>query len=42
LATGEATKTAARKFHVTPGRISQLRREFQDSWQEYQGEPAFA
>lgn len=42
LATGEATKKAARKFHVTPGRISQLRREFESSWEEFQGEPAFA
>ena len=42
LATGEATKTAAHKFRVSAGRISQLRREFQDSWAEFQGEPAFA
>lgn len=42
LATGEATKTAARKFRVSAGRISQLRREFENSWQAYQGEPAFA
>jgi hypothetical protein len=42
LATGEATKTAARKFRVSAGRISQLRREFENSWQEYQGERAFA
>ncbi|NLF73201.1 MAG: hypothetical protein GX575_29545 [Candidatus Anammoximicrobium sp.] len=42
LATGEATKTAARKFCVSAGRISQLRREFENSWQEYLGEPVFA
>jgi hypothetical protein len=42
LATGEATTKAARKFRVSPGRISQLRREFQDSWADFQGEPAFA
>jgi len=42
LATGEPTKKAARKFGVSAGRISQLRREFEDSWAEFQGEPAFA
>jgi hypothetical protein len=42
LASGECTKTAARKFRVSAGRISQLRREFQDSWEEFQGEPALA
>ena len=42
LARGECTKTAARKFRVSSGRISQLRREFQDSWEEFQGEPALA
>lgn len=39
LATGEATKTAARKHRVSAGRISQMRREFQESWAEFQGEP---
>ena len=38
LATGETTGNAAREFHVTPGRISQKRREFSDSWQDFQGE----
>jgi hypothetical protein len=42
LATGETTNQAARKFRVSAGRISQLRREFQDSWEEFQGELAFA
>jgi hypothetical protein len=42
LATGEPTKKAARKFGVSAGRISQLRREFEDSWAEFQGEPAYA
>ena len=42
LATGLTTKAAARKFRLTAGRISQLRREFMDAWSEYQGEPAFA
>ncbi|HPM83638.1 MAG TPA: hypothetical protein PLF81_23195 [Candidatus Anammoximicrobium sp.] len=42
LATGETTKQAARKFRVSPGRVSQLRREFQDSWADFQGESALA
>jgi hypothetical protein len=42
LATGETTKTAARKFRVSPGRISQTRRELETAWQEFQGEAAFA
>jgi hypothetical protein len=42
LASGECTKKAARKFRVSAGRISQLRREFQESWAEYQGELASA
>ena len=40
LATGETTKRTARKFHVSPGRISQTRRELQAAWQEFQDEPA--
>lgn len=39
LATGETTKRAARRFNVSPGRISQMRRELQQSWQTLQGEP---
>jgi hypothetical protein len=42
LATGESTRAAARRFNVTPGRISQLRKEFQTSWADFQGEPAIA
>lgn len=42
LATGETTKRTARRFRVSAGRISQLRREFMDSWAEFQGEVAFA
>jgi hypothetical protein len=42
LATGETTKRAARKFGVSAGRISQTRRELQQAWQDFQGEPAFA
>lgn len=39
LAKGESTKRAARRFHVSPGRISQLRRELQQSWESLQAEP---
>jgi len=38
LATSETTKTAARKFGVSPGRISQTRRELESSWREFQGD----
>ena len=39
LATGEGTMEAARQFAVSPGRISQIRREFHASWLTFQGEP---
>jgi hypothetical protein len=42
LATGECTIDAARRFNVTPGRISQLRREFQTSWSTFRGESQLA
>jgi hypothetical protein len=38
LATGQSTKLAARQFGVSPGRISQIRRELKDSWQCFQSE----
>ena len=40
LATGETTKKAAKRFRVSPGRISQLRRELNENWQDFQGGPA--
>lgn len=40
LAAGHSTAEAAEKFHLSPGRISQIRREFQDSWEAFQGELA--
>ena len=42
LATGETTKRTARKFGVSPGRISQTRRELQTAWVEFQGGDMFA
>jgi len=38
LATGETTKATARKFHVTAGRVSQLRQELMTSWHQFVGE----
>ena len=38
LATGEKTADLALKHRVTPGRISQKRREFHDSWERFHGE----
>ena len=38
LATGETTKKAARKHRVSPGRISQVRRELMDAWESFVGE----
>jgi hypothetical protein len=39
LAAGETTHGAAKRFAVSPGRISQIRREFQESWLAFHGEP---
>jgi hypothetical protein len=39
LSTGESTKVAARRFRISPARISQLRRELRDCWLMFQGEP---
>ena len=35
LAIGESTKDAARKFRITPGRVSQTRRELQRAWDDF-------
>jgi len=43
LANGETTKATARKFRISAGRISQLRRELAENWQRFVGdEPATA
>ena len=39
LATGEKTSIVAKKFNLSTGRISQLRRELAQSWKKFQGEP---
>lgn len=38
LATGESTLEAARHFEISPGRISQVRRELEADWQCFQSE----
>jgi len=38
LATGECTHRVARLYRLSPGRVSQLRRELYNSWQLFQGE----
>ena len=38
LAAGETTQAAARKFAVTPARISQIRQLLKESWERFQGE----
>ena len=37
LATGETTSAVAKKFQLTNGRISQLRKELRASWEAFQG-----
>ena len=39
LAAGKNTNTVARTFGVSAGRVSQIRKELHQAWQEYQGEP---
>jgi hypothetical protein len=38
LAAGETTKGAAEKFHLSPARVSQLRRWLKTNWDSFQGE----
>jgi hypothetical protein len=40
LASGASTGDAARKFKLSVGRVSQLRRELADSWNAFQAMPA--
>jgi hypothetical protein len=42
LALGHGTGDVARRFKVSPSRISQLRAQFCDSWREFHGELASA
>jgi hypothetical protein len=38
LAQGETTTSVARQFGVSPGRISQIRRELREAWDRFHGE----
>jgi len=38
MAQNERTKDLARAFEVSPGRISQLRREFEQGWKHFCGD----
>ena len=38
LAMGERTREAARQFGISPGRVSQIRRELEASWERFQGQ----
>jgi hypothetical protein len=38
LATGETTLETAKRFALTSGRVSQVRKELADSWADFQGE----
>lgn len=38
LSTGETTGRTARKFGLSASRVSQLRRQFKEAWEEFQGE----
>lgn len=42
LAKGFTTSEAARKYRVSAGRISQIRKELNDCWLEFQGESVLA
>ncbi len=42
LSLGHGTGEVAQRFKVSAGRVSQLRREFCQSWQEFHDEPARA
>jgi DNA-directed RNA polymerase specialized sigma24 family protein len=39
MALSERTQDLAKRFRVSPGRVSQLRREYQRDWQRFHGEP---
>lgn len=41
LSLGNRTQDAARRFDMSQGRVSQLRRELQESWREFTGEGDF-
>src|ERR1700676_518198 len=42
LGMGERTLDVSKKYGISPGRISQLRRDFMDDWQRFTADPALA
>ena len=42
MANNEGTLDLSRRFELSPGRISQLRREFHDDWRRFCGEDSQA
>jgi hypothetical protein len=38
LAQGDTARDVSQRFALSPGRVSQLRREFHESWQQFHGE----
>src|SRR5262245_46841966 len=40
MALGHRTRELADTYGLTPGRVSQLRREFQDAWEHFTADPA--
>jgi hypothetical protein len=38
LMAGERTQDVSQKFRMSPGRVSQLRREFMEDWRRFCGE----
>ena len=39
MAAGETTKDLARRFRISPARVSQLRTEFKDKWESFHEPP---
>ena len=42
LGMGERTLDVSKKYGISPGRISQLRRDFMDDWERFTADPALA
>jgi hypothetical protein len=40
MALGHRTRELADAYGLSPGRVSQLRREFQDAWEHFTADPA--
>jgi len=38
MSLNERTKDLSKRFSISPGRISQMRRDFKDGWQRFVGD----